>query len=108
MEIGRTFGLEFVEKLLNRKLLLRRALQLEEHVVDLKIVSHGAAIVGEPCFGMSVACEGDAIHLINALGDARTSTQARFNLCREGLRGNKYGEDGDGEEPEFAKHGFLS
>ena len=80
MEIGRTLGLEFVEKLLERHFLLGRALQLEQHVVHLEIAGYSAAIVRRACFRTGVARQSDTIEFINDPGDSRASMQARFDL----------------------------
>src|SRR5207245_1524686 len=80
MEIGRTLGLEFVEKLLERHFLLGRALQLEQHVVHLEIAGYSAAIVRRACFRTGVARQSDTIEFINDLGDSRASAQTRLDL----------------------------
>ena len=81
MEVWRTFGVEFVDELLEGFFLLRRALQLEQHVLHGKIVRHRTAIVREPCFGMGIALERHTIHFIDALRDSWASVQAGFDLC---------------------------
>src|SRR5260370_9663723 len=76
MEVWRTFGVEFVDELLEGLFLFRRTLQLEQHVLHGEIVRHRAVIVREPCFGMSIALERHTIHFIDALRDSWASMQA--------------------------------
>ncbi len=80
MEVWRTFGVQFVEKLLEREFLLGGSLQLEQHVLHGEILRHGAAIVRGPRFGTGVARQCDTICFIDALRDSRASMQARFDL----------------------------
>jgi hypothetical protein len=99
MEIGRAGSVEFIEKLLKGFLLLRGALQLQEHVLHCEITCHGAAVVRKDSFGTRVAMEHDAIRFIEALRDARTTVRAGFYLCEVRRRSGESSEDNYGEEP---------
>jgi len=71
-----------------------------------EIVGHGSAIVCVSGFRMSVARERDAIRFIEVLGNSGASVHAGVDLCADGRRGDKSREDNDGEEPQFARHGW--
>src|SRR6266852_2013705 len=71
-----------------------------------EIVGHGAAIVCVSGFRMSVARESDAICFIEVLGNSGASVHAGVDLGADSRRGDKSREDNDGEEPQFARHGW--
>src|SRR5580704_1168942 len=105
MEVWRTLCVELVNELLDGLLLLRRTLQLEQHVLHGKIVRHRAAIVRGPRLGMGIALESGPACFIDALRNSRAGMQAGFDLRTHGSRRDKSGEDKRGEEPQFSRHG---
>ena len=67
MKIGRTLRMQFFQELLQGQFLLRRASQLEQHVVHRVVSVYRAAIILMPCFGSRIAVERDALFVIEML-----------------------------------------
>lgn len=108
MEIGRVFGVEFIDELLEGLFLFRRAPELKEHVLHCEVVRYRTAIVREDGFGMRVPFKREAIRFVNGLRDSRARMRAGFYLRKNRRRDNEGSEDNYGEEPRFTKHGSPS
>src|SRR5215831_8776867 len=70
VKVGRARGVQFVQELLKGLLLLGRALELQEHVLEREAVGNGSAVVFAPRFRMRVAKKRDALRFLDILGDA--------------------------------------
>src|SRR5262249_14505877 len=103
MEIRRTWSMEFLQKLLKGLLLFRRASQLQKHELHGEVAGDATAVVRKDSFRAGVAAQGDAIHLINSLGDLglrdsglrglQASMSAGFHLRKNRRRSRQDGED---------------
>src|SRR6516225_8266397 len=69
VKVGRARGVQLVQELLKSLLLLWRALELQEHVLEREAVGNPSTVVLEPRFRMRVAKKRDAFRFFDILGD---------------------------------------
>jgi hypothetical protein len=99
---------EFLNQLLERLLLLERAVQLEQHVLHPEVVRNRTAIILRVCFTARVARKPDQLSFIDVLRDAGTRVPPHVNRLRVGRRDDEHkcqDKDGEGGKSRFSKHG---
>ncbi|HKF43431.1 MAG TPA: hypothetical protein VKG01_10045 [Thermoanaerobaculia bacterium] len=100
---------ELLDELLKGLLLLGRAVQLEQHVLEARIVCNRAAIVSDLRFVARVACKRDEFFFVYVLHDAGARVPPDVSRLGIGKRNGEYKcleNDEEQRKPRLSKHSF--
>ena len=102
MKVRRALGVEFVDELLQRLLLLGRPAQLQQHVLQQKVIGDWATIVLADCFLTKIASKRDALCFFDIPG---YQPWARLRTRRADRHQKYQHADREGSESHFSRHG---